>query len=251
MSKPQSYIYGLHAVSALLTQHPESIQKLFVQTGRQDGKIQTILKLAEKKHLPISQISRHLLDEWTNNGIHQGVLAHISQRTHYNEQDLIPFVNALPHPAFLLILDGVQDPRNLGACLRTANAAGIDAVIIPNDKSATITDVVSKVASGAAETTPLFQVTNLARTLRELKTEGVWIYGASDTANKDIFMGDFLGPIAWVLGAEGKGLRRLTEENCDELYAIPMNGTVSSLNVSVAAGVCLFESVRQRRILKK
>ncbi|MDF3054395.1 MAG: rlmB [Gammaproteobacteria bacterium] len=247
MIKLQStYIYGLHAVDALLRQSPERVQQLFVQAGRHDARMKAVLELAEKKHVRSSFVARSALDEWTQHAVHQGIVAAVAIVPQYIEADLLPFLDKLTKPPFLLILDGVQDPRNLGACLRTANAAGVDAVIVPSDKSASLTDVVSKVASGAAEETPLIQVTNLSRTLRDLKEWGIWIYGASGAAEATVFEGDFLGAIAWVLGAEGRGLRRLTEENCDALFHIPMQGTVSSLNVSVAAGVCLFESIRQR-----
>lgn len=242
------YIYGLHAVHALLAQNPGKVQKLFVQSGRQDARMQATLQLAEKNHIHPAQVARASLDEWTHNAVHQGIVASVvASPPQYTEADLLPLLDKLTTPPFLLILDGVQDPRNLGACLRTANAAGVDAVIVPSDKSASLTEVVSKVASGAAESTPLIQVTNLSRTLRDLKAWGVWVYGASGAAETSVFEGDFSGAIAWVLGAEGKGLRRLTEENCDALFCIPMQGTVSSLNVSVAAGICLFESVRQRK----
>jgi 23S rRNA (guanosine2251-2'-O)-methyltransferase len=240
------YIYGLHAVHALLEQNPQKIQKLFVQTGRRDARIQATLQLAEENHIRSTQVARAMLDEWTRNAVHQGIVAAVAAVPHYTEADLRPLLDKLTKPPFLLILDGVQDPRNLGACLRTGNAAGVDAVIVPADKSASLTEVVSKVACGAAETTPLIQVTNLSRVLRDLKAWGVWVYGASGSAETSVFKGNFSGAIAWVLGAEEKGLRRLTEENCDALFYIPMSGSVSSLNVSVATGVCLFESVRQR-----
>ena len=158
------------------------------------------------------------------------------------------FLEALTEPAFLLVLDGVQDPHNLGACLRTADAAGVHAVIMPQDRAVGITPVVHKVACGAVESVPIFTVTNLARTLRQLRDAGIWIYGASDAADEELYGCDLQGPIALVLGSEGKGLRRLTREHCDHLLAIPMAGQVESLNVSVAAGVLLFEARRQRNL---
>ena len=162
------------------------------------------------------------------------------------EDDLFSIIENLSVPPFLLILDGVQDPHNLGACLRSADAAGVHIVIAPKDRAVSITDTVVQVASGAAESVPFVQVTNLARTMAELKEKGVWFVGTSDQAKESIYQVDLRGPIAIVLGAEGKGIRRLTAESCDFLTYIPMSGTVECLNVSVACGVCLFEAVRQR-----
>jgi 23S rRNA (guanosine2251-2'-O)-methyltransferase len=165
-----------------------------------------------------------------------------------DENELLGLVESLKHDPLLLVLDQVQDPHNLGACLRTADAAGVDVLVVPRDRSAPMSAVVRSVASGAAETVPVARVTNLARTLRALKYLGVWIFGTSDRAEKDLYESDLTGPAALVMGAEGKGLRRLTSETCDTLVRIPMVGTVECLNVSVAAGVCLFEIVRQRRL---
>jgi 23S rRNA (guanosine2251-2'-O)-methyltransferase len=178
---------------------------------------------------------------------HQGVIAFCQSTESYSEDDLQALLEGLDVPPFLLILDGVQDPHNLGACFRSADAAGVHAIIAPKDKSVGLTAVVSKVASGAAEAVPFVQVTNLARTLEILKEMGIWVYGAAGEAEQTLYQADLRGPIAIVLGSEGEGLRRLTRERCDVLLKIPMHGSVSSLNVSVATGIFLFEALRQRR----
>lgn len=241
-----SIIFGIHAVTAVIENNPQRIRKIWVLEGRQDTSMQKLLHAAEKKQLRIQKTNRHNLDKISNQAVHQGIIAEVEANPNYSDADLSRMLDELKKPAFLLILDNIQDPHNLGACLRSANAAGVDAVIIPKDKSASLTAVAIKAASGAAETTPLFQVTNLARTLEELKERGIWIYGTSDSAATTLFETDLKGAIAWVLGAEGSGMRRLTRDLCDFLVNIPMAGTVSSLNVSVATGICLFETVRQR-----
>lgn len=245
MSKA-NYIYGIHAVTALLKENPERIRQLLVQTGRQDTHMAACLQQARNAGISVQTLPRQTLDQLAEGGVHQGIIANVLGKTQLSEADLYPLLDTLSHSAFLLVLDGVQDPHNLGACLRSANAAGVDAVIVPKDRSATLTPTAYKAASGAAEVTPLIMVTNLVRTLQQLKQRGIWVYGTSDQAQSTIYTADWRGAIAVVLGAEGEGLRRLTQETCDALYAIPMHGTVSSLNVSVAAGVCLFEAVRQR-----
>lgn len=244
----QNYIYGVHTIQALLKEAPDRIKQIFIQGGKPTASIKDIMAHAEVTHIPIQATSRDHLDTLSGGGVHQGVVAHILPKPQYAETDLPILLDALTVPPFLLVLDGVQDPHNLGACLRSANAAGVHAVIIPKDKAASLTPVVYKAASGAADVTPLIPVTNLVRTLNQLKERGIWVYGASDAATKSIYAADLKGSIAWVLGAEGAGLRRLTGETCDALFSIPMQGTVSSLNVSVAAGVCLFEALRQRQI---
>jgi len=177
---------------------------------------------------------------------HQGVVAETGTAPGLGEKELPAFLEALEGPAFLLILDGVQDPHNLGACLRSANAAGVDAVIVPRDRSAPLNATARKVACGAAESLPVVRVTNLARTLRSIREAGVWVYGATGEAESTFYETDLSGPLALVLGGEGRGLRRLTREHCDGLLSIPMAGSISSLNVSVAAGIFLFEARRQR-----
>jgi 23S rRNA (guanosine2251-2'-O)-methyltransferase len=247
----KEFIFGFHAITALLKSHPERICHLFRQEGRDDQRIQEMLQLADFHHIPVQSLSKHQCDAWSNAGVHQGVLAEIKISKQLNERDLLTLLErrlqAETRPPFLLVLDEVQDPHNLGACLRSANAAGVDGVVIPQDRSVSITPIVRKIAAGAAEMTPLFGVTNLATALEKLKKLGVWCYGLDQLGTQLIYDTALTGALALVLGAEGKGLRRLTKERCDGLIAIPMTGSVSSLNVSVAAGICLFEAVRQRQ----
>src|ERR1043165_1926827 len=246
----KEFIFGFHAINALLKSQPERICQLYRQQGREDKRIQEILQLADSLDIPVQSLSKYQCDEWSNGGVHQGILAEIKTSKQLNERDLfILLAHRLQDPTrspFLLVLDEVQDPHNLGACLRSANAAGVDAVIIPQNRSVNMTASVRKIAAGAAEMTPLFAVTNLAMSLEKLKKAGVWCYGLDHSATQLIYDTTLTGALALVLGAEGKGLRRLTKERCDGLIAIPMAGSVSSLNVSVAAGVCLVEAVRQR-----
>lgn len=241
-------VFGLHAVLSLLTKQPERVVRLALLNERQDQKIQALIELAKQHSIKIELISRAALDQLTHQENHQGAVAFCHPAKRYTEDDLPYILDKLTSPAFLLILDGIQDPHNLGACLRSADAAGVHAVIAPKDKSVGITPTVSKVASGAAETVPFIQVTNLARTLRFLKEQNIWLFGAAGEAKQTLYSADLSGPLAIVLGAEGAGMRRLTREHCDVLLNIPMQGSVSSLNVSVAAGVCLFETLRQRSI---
>ncbi len=245
MSK-QNHIYGSHAISALLRETPERIKQLFVQAGKPEARLKEIMAQAAAAHIKVQAASKDTLDQLAENGVHQGVVAYLVTKQKYTEAELPELLDGLSEPPFLLVLDGVQDPHNLGACLRSANAAGVHAVIVPKDKAASLTAVVYKAASGAADVIPFIPVTNLVRTLNQLKERGIWVYGATDAASKNIYDADLKGAIAWVLGAEGEGLRRLTRETCDALFSIPMHGMVSSLNVSVATGVCLFEAVRQR-----
>lgn len=240
----KQYVYGLHAVAALLEHNPKDVKQLFVQQNRQDIKLKKVTELAQKHNISIYSQTKHELDKLVSAN-HQGIIAIVT--TVAKTQDLDALLASLSEPALLLILDGVQDPHNLGACLRSANAAGVHAVIAPKDNAVGITDVVRKVASGAAETVPFIQVTNLARTIKQLQEQGVWVYGADAEAVDTIYDIDMRGPVALILGAEGRGLRRLTKEICDGLMCIPMAGDVASLNVSVAAGICVFEAVRQRQ----
>ena len=246
MTKPD-HTYGLHAVESLLSTRPGQVLEIAVATGRDDRRLAAVVSQAVDCGIPVCRLSRKELDRMLPHVRHQGVIVTLkTTAVGRREQELEPFLARLDAPPFILVLDGVQDPHNLGACLRTADAAGVHAVIVPRDRAAGITPTVRKVASGAAETVPVFTVTNLARTLRVLKQAGVWLYGASDDADSDLYGMDLTGPVALVLGGEGKGLRRLTRELCDGLMAIPMAGRVESLNVSVAAGVLLFEARRQR-----
>ena len=246
MTSSQPIIFGIHSVYALLEKQPDRIFRLCVQQERQDKKIESILQLAKKHGITVEYASRHELDRMTQEANHQGVIAFCAKTRTYSEGDLKSLLQNLSTPPFVLILDGVQDPHNLGACFRAADAAGVHVIIAPKDKSVGLTPVVSKVASGAAETIPFVQVTNLVRAIEELKELGIWIYGAAAEASQTLFQTNLSGPVALVLGAEGSGLRRLTREHCDVLMKIPMFGSVSSLNVSVATGIFLFETVRQR-----
>lgn len=239
-------IYGIHSVESLLRQNPTRIQRIYIQKARHDKKIKLLLELAENAKLTIDFLPQEEMDQLSAYQNHQGIIAFCHTQFIYNEKDLSTLIKNLTSPPFILILDGVQDPHNLGACFRSADAAGVHFIIAPKDKAASITPVVTKVASGATETVPFVQVTNLARTLQQLKEFGIWIYGAAEEAPQSLYQTNLTGPLALVLGAEGSGLRRLTKENCDVLIQIPMQGFVSSLNVSVAAGVLLFEALRQR-----
>jgi 23S rRNA (guanosine2251-2'-O)-methyltransferase len=239
-------VFGLHAVQAALTHDPGQVEALWVDRSRRDGRMRELLELAQSHGVPVHGVDARELDRRAPGQRHQGVIAACHAATIWDEAGLPDLVAQAPGAPLLLVLDGVTDPHNLGACLRTADAAGVTAVIAPKDKAVGLTPVVRKVASGAAERMPFVQVTNLARTLEILKAQGVWIAGTSDRATQSLYQADLKGPLAIVMGAEGKGLRRLTEEHCDFLLSIPMRGVVESLNVSVATGVCLYEALRQR-----
>ncbi len=240
-------LFGQHAVRTALKRDSKRIKRLLVQQGRNDERIQQVIDLAAPVHVRAERVSRQELDRLSDGGVHQGVLVLCDPILSKDEAFLIQLLDGLDTAPFLLVLDGVTDPHNLGACLRTADAAGVQAVIAPKDKSAPLNSTVSKVACGAAEVVPYVQVTNLARTLQMLQERGIWITGTAGEAEQMVYDASLTGPMALVMGAEGKGMRRLTREHCDHLVKIPMSGEVSSLNVSVAAGVCLFEAVRQRR----
>ena len=242
-----SVAVGMHAVKVLLQNKPDKVTHLLLAGGRKDKKTAALRELASKVNVRVEQADIQKLDALAQGARHQGVVAFLAQAASQNEDSLYDLLDDLEEAPFLLILDGVTDPHNLGACLRSADAAGAHAVIVPKDNSCGLTPVVRKVASGAADTVPLIQVTNLARTLDELKARGIWLTGTSDQSEQSVYDLDFTGPLGLVLGAEGDGMRRLTTERCDYLAVIPMAGSVESLNVSVAAGICLFEAVRQRR----
>lgn len=246
MKKNVDKIVGLHAVAELLAQRPGAIHQLSVLSGRNDKRMTLIRDLALKSGVVIEEISKGEFERLFD-GVHQGVgaLAEMGSQL-LKEKDLNRILDGLEHAPLLLVLDGVTDPHNLGACLRSADAAGVDAVIIPKDKSVGLNATVRKVACGAAETVSLVSVTNLARCLDNLKERGVWLVGAADQAESSLYDQDLKGAIALVMGSEGSGLRRLTRESCDYLVSIPMAGSLSSLNVSVATGVCLYEARRQR-----
>jgi 23S rRNA (guanosine2251-2'-O)-methyltransferase len=235
---------GFHAVTARLRHAPESIEALYVDASRRDGRMQQLLDRADAAGVRATAVDAPRLERLAGGSNHQGVVALCSEHAVARSlDDLLAQVSA---GTLLLLLDGVTDPRNLGACLRTAEAAGAQGVIVPRDRSASLTPVVSAAAAGAAETLPLVAVTNLARAMDEIRDAGIWIVGAAGEADRSIYKVDLTGPIAWALGAEGPGLRRLTREKCDWLARIPLAGRTESLNVSVAAGVCLFETLRQR-----
>lgn len=238
-------VYGLHAVQALLKSAPHRVNEVMVLQGRQDQRVQKVMAAAEKADIKVRQASRKELDK-LGEGNHQGVVAMAFPGQLHDEKFLYQLIESLRDVPFLLVLDGVTDPHNLGACLRTAEAAGVHAVIAPKDNSATLTPTARKVSCGAAEVLPYIPVTNLARCLRKLQELGVWIIGTAGEATQSVYLQDLKGPMALVMGAEGPGMRRLTRECCDGLINIPMAGEISSLNVSVATGVCLFEAVRQR-----
>jgi 23S rRNA (guanosine2251-2'-O)-methyltransferase len=244
--KKQDIIFGIHAVEALLKHSPERIIELWLMQGREDERLTPLIHQAKAFGTSIQVTSRKVLDDKAESAQHQGIVARVKAAKILGEHDLDELLAKTDLP-FLLILDGVTDPHNLGACLRNADAAGVQGIIVPKDNSVGLTAVVSKVACGAAETVPLFQVTNLARTMRHLQEKGVWIVGTAGEADCELYQADLKGPLAIAMGAEGKGLRRLSRECCDTLVSIPMAGSVSSLNVSVATGICLFEAVRQRR----
>jgi len=239
-------VFGIHAVESLLNKSAESIQVLMVAEGREDKRLNKLMDLARRKNIRVDVLPRRELDKLVR-GRHQGVVAQVAMEPEKDEGDLEEVLNALDQPPFLLILDSVTDPHNLGACLRSADAAGVHALIVPKDKSAPLNAVAKNVASGAAEHVPLIRVTNLARTMKWLQDRGIWLTGAAGEAEHELYATDLKGPAAIVMGAEGSGLRRLTREHCDQLTKIPMAGSVSSLNVSVATGIFLFEAVRQRQ----
>lgn len=238
-------IYGVHAVEALLRFHPKRVKQIWLSEGRSEPRLQALLALAAEYRVSVGQAERREMDAWVD-GVHQGVVAEVSPSQVWGEAMLEELLERTEKVPLLLVLDGVTDPHNLGACLRTADAAGALAVIVPKDKSATLTAAVRKVACGAAEVIPLVAVTNLARTLEKLQQRGLWVVGTAGEAEQELYQQDMTGPTVLVMGAEGKGMRRLTREHCDFLVKLPMAGSVSSLNVSVATGVCLFEVVRQR-----
>ncbi|AYV21648.1 MULTISPECIES: 23S rRNA (guanosine(2251)-2'-O)-methyltransferase RlmB [Vibrio] len=241
------FIYGIHAVKAVLERDPVRFIEAYVLKGRQDERLMPVLNELTQIGVSIQQMNRKTLDDKARGANHQGIIAKVKPAKQLNENDLDSILSQHAQP-LLLILDGVTDPHNLGACLRNADAAGVAAVIVPKDRSAPLTATVSKVACGAAETVPLVRVTNLARTMRSLQEQGIWIAGTAGEATHDIYQAKLDGPLAIVMGAEGDGMRRLTRETCDDLIKIPMAGSVSSLNVSVASGICLFEAVRQRAL---
>lgn len=238
-------IYGIHAVEAALDGDAEVIE-VWVEEKRHDKRVEPILTLASKNKLECKRVTTQFLKDTLPDARHQGVVARLKSVAVKSEAELNVLLDALEVAPFILLLDGVTDPHNLGACIRTAEAAGVHAIIVPKDKSCGMTATVRKVASGAAEVLPFVQVTNLSRCLKALQERGIWVIGTDLATETNLYQQDLKGPLAIVMGAEAKGLRRLTKENCDSLVKLPMNGTIESLNVSVATGVVLFEALRQR-----
>ncbi len=240
-------IYGIHAIHALLHKYPDRVVQIWRDDKRKDARLTELEAKARQLDLAFSSCDARKLHDLTGSDHHQGVAAEVRSVPIQDEQDLMPFVQQLEHAAMLLLLDGIQDPHNLGACLRSADAAGVDAVILPKDRACPVNATAYKVASGAAGLIPVFRITNLARVIQRLQAEGVWMVGAAAEGSRSLYEARLDGPLGLVLGGEGRGLRRLTRERCDDVVRIPMHGFVSSLNVSVAAGVCLFEARRQRK----
>ncbi|MDR2924391.1 MAG: 23S rRNA (guanosine(2251)-2'-O)-methyltransferase RlmB [Azoarcus sp.] len=252
MAEASRLIYGFHAVLGRLQRDPESVFELYVSGLRHDARAHEARELAEALGIKINRANSERLDGMVGTRRHQGIIARVDARQRTTTlDDVLESLPALTEPALLLVLDGVQDPHNLGACLRVADAAGAHAVIAPKDRAASLNATAAKVASGAADSVPYVTVTNLARALEQIKKAGVWVVGAAGEAEKSLFETNLKGSVAWVLGAEADGLRHLTRATCDELARIPMQGCVESLNVSVASGICLFETLRQRSIQNK
>ncbi len=244
-AKGAESVYGLHAVRIMLERHPERVSAIRLIERRDDPRVRRIEELARQARVPVERVEAQVLRQRLGEVAHQGVLAEITGLPPWSEDQLLTALQSA-HQPLLLALDGVQDPHNLGACLRTADACGVLAVIVPRDRAAHMTPVVRKVAAGAAETTPLVVVTNLVRTLKLLKEAGLWVVGADAEGSGRAREADWTGGVVLVLGAEGTGLRQLTRQNCDFLVRLPRLGAVESLNVSVAAGMLLYEAVRQR-----
>jgi 23S rRNA (guanosine2251-2'-O)-methyltransferase len=240
-------LYGIHAVSGILRRNIRAVRAVWLAQDVRNPRLAEIESLAESGAVPISRLSREEIERRARGPHHQGVVAQIDlSEIVLDEHSLERILTGIEGPPLILVLDGVQDPHNLGACLRTADAAGVHAVIVPKDRAVGLTPAVFKVASGAVGNVPFVQVANLARALRRLRDLDVWIVGADAEAEMPLYQADLTLPVALVMGAEGSGMRRLTREHCDWLVAIPMEGGVESLNISVAAGICLFEARRQR-----
>ena len=248
MSSRPSLLIGIHAVDAALSRAPEQLSVLFIGEDSRNPRVRALEKRARQLGVRILSEARSALDRRSDGERHQDVLAEFTPDNIHGEKELDRLLGNISGDPLILVLDGVQDPHNLGACLRAADAAGVGLVILPKDRSAPLTPVARRAASGAAEVLPILLVTNLARVLGQLKERGVWLAGTTDQADSDLYGTDLTGPLALVVGSEGQGMRRLTAELCDYRVRIPMAGTVSSLNVSVAAAVCLFEILRQRSL---
>lgn len=249
MPKPQIF-YGAHACLDFIRNSPDLILNIYLQIGKNNtAKFDEVLDFAKKHQLSIEYVDKLKLDDLSSQGVHQGICLSCKDLITYTEDDIDQLLDEVEISPFILILDNIQDPHNLGACIRTADASGVDFIIIPKDNSAPINATVQKVACGAANRVKVIIATNLARTIKILKQNGVWVYGFADESSELLYEQDFTGSIALIMGSEGKGMRRLTRQLCDHLVYIPMFGSVSSLNVSVATGVGLYEVVRQRKAL--
>jgi 23S rRNA (guanosine2251-2'-O)-methyltransferase len=237
-------IFGFHAVTARMRHEASSVEEIYIDAGRHDRRMQELLRAAQAANVRIIQADDQRLSNIVGTRRHQGVVAKAGELS--LARNLDELLDAIAGPPLLLILDGITDPHNLGACLRVADGAGAHAVIAPKDRAVGLNATAAKVASGAAETVPYITVTNLARTMRELKERDIWLIGTTEDAEKGLYEADFSGPSALVMGSEGEGMRRLTRETCDVLVSLPMFGSVESLNVSVTSGICLYEARRQR-----
>lgn len=240
-------VFGLHAVESALRFRAQSAQQLYYLSGREDERMQAVLALAKKASIPATATPRSELDKMAGTTKHQGVVLQGRFNQLLSENDLFDALENLSKPPFLLVLDSIEDPRNLGACLRVADGAGVDAVIVPKSRGCDLTATTRKVAAGAMDALPVVEVGNLVRVIKDLKKAGVWFVGAAGEADQTLYEVDYKGPLAIVVGNEGEGMRRLTKEHCDHLVKIPMLGYVSSLNVSVATGIMLYEALRQRQ----
>ncbi len=239
-------VFGIHSVQSILDYSPDKIHQAWIGKNRHDQRFQNLIERLIGQKIRLEKVDRKILDKLSDGKNHQGIIIDVEMPRAKTEHQLKQDVIDLPEPAFFLVMDHVQDPHNLGACLRTADAVGVHGVIVTKDQAAGITGTVCRVACGAAETVPVYQVTNLVRTLSWMKTQGIWIIGAAGEAELSLYQADFIGSIALVVGAEEKGMRRLTRENCDLLVKIPMVGEIESLNASVAAAVLMYEAFRQK-----
>ena len=239
-------IFGFHSIESLLKTNPESIIKVFIQKNRKDKRINDLIEILTNQKITFSTLERNDLDRVAKEEIHQGIIAEVILPPLLNEESLFKLMNDNPSNPLLLVLDSIQDPRNLGACLRSANASGVDYVVINKDGSAPINALVHKTSAGAINNLKIFHVTNLSRTIKEIQKKGIWVVGLDGNSNSTIYDVDLRDSTAIVMGSEGKGIRRLIKETCDQIVKIPMTGNIESLNVSVATGIALFETKRQR-----
>ena len=240
------FIFGFHSIESLLKTSPESIIKVFVQINRKDKRVNNLINMLTSQKINFSSADRHELDLMAKGEVHQGVISEAVLPPLLNEKSLLKSISDNPSSPLILVLDSIQDPRNLGACLRSANAAGVDYVVINKDGSAPINALVHKTSAGAINSLKIFHVTNLSRTIKEIQKRGIWVIGLDGNSKSTIYDVNLTDATAIVMGAEGKGIRRLIKETCDQIVTIPMSGNIESLNVSVATGIALFESKRQR-----